>query len=765
LSVARDEFPAADRLTPTPPGNPQLATRNSHRELLVSGAFAVWGLAIAIALITFWTRPAPAGQLPGAASALDFDAHGPFRWIAGLMLLPLLVPLALKPLSRRLAAGREWAGNSVVAAALVTLWFVTSDRKVGWSIVPCALVIAICTLLRRRELRFTRADAVLFPAFLTTLLGLIDIGGVSVNAAVLVAALLVFTVRVAIAFIPSPTAPAYAFAAAPLALILQTGFFARDQRYFGWPAVAIVVLTPFLMRAFVRVPEARLRRLLVLCVYPLALYAYTNAMSRETAEGKPRVNFFEDGHALLPASEYLAGERPYRDTLPAHGLLEDGGLDALAMKLGGVNVGTRLRARLVVGNLVSMALYALAFAATGSAEGALFAVMLGVMTGAYTTAFRLLAPILTLALIAAAARMRRPRLLFWAGVGAVVSAIVSLDFGAFTVLVLMVAVVRTGRRKAGGPAGGKPALLGLLTAAGLFFAGLAAFGILGDFLRSTFVETVGVAPAYTLEMFAAPALMKSANAFPDVLAVALHRDVFLYIAWCAIAVVTGVMIARRPRRRHEAVLLLGVWTVVSAISYAERHHLRFGVIAAVIFVFVILQLLRRRSALAIPAIVAAIALAAPTTHLAVVGWMRQSRGPTEPDWVEIGDLPRARGALFHERDARVVESVRKVLSLSLKPDETFFDFTNSGILYFLTRRDCPIREYEVAFYETEAGQREIIRRIEASPKVRAALVSTAPRFTVDGIPNATRAPLVWQYLQDHFEPDFEEGDVVMWRRK
>ena len=114
-----------------------------------------------------------------------------------------------------------------------------------------------------------------------------------------------------------------------------------------------------------------------------------------------------------------------------------------------------------------------------------------------------------------------------------------------------------------------------------------------------------------------------------------------------------------------------------------------------------------------------------------------------------------------------IESARKYVSLALAADETFFDFTNRGILYFLLRRDCPVREYEVAFYETEAGQREIIRRLEANPKIRAALVPTHPKspYAVDGIPNADRAPLVWQYLQEHFSPDFEEGDVTFWRRK
>ena len=757
--------------------NPQ-SRRSGRRELLVSAAFAVWGLAMAIALITFWTRPAPAGQLPGTATALGFDAHGPMRWVAGLMLLPMLLPLALRPLSRRLAAGQAWAGNSVLAASLVTLWIVTTYRNLAWTIVPCAIVVAICALLRERDLRFTRADAVLVPTFLTAFLAAIDIGGMPVNGAVLVAALIVFAVRVAVALLPSPAQPATAFVLAPLALILQTGFFARDQRYFGWHALAIVVITPFLLRMFVRVPETKLRKLLVLIVYPLALYAYTNAMSVPTAEGKPRVNFFEDGHSLLPASEYLAGERPYRDVLPAHGLLEDGGFDALAMKLAGVNAGTRLRARFVVGNLLSIALYALAYAATGSAEGAMFAVLLSVMAGTYTMPLRLITPATTLALIAVGVRNRKRWPWFLAGAGAVVSSVVSLDYGAFTTLVLIVAVVRNGRQDAGEPAGWKPALhrassalhrarpalFGLLTAAVPFFLGLAVFGILGSFLRGTFVETLGVAPAYALELFTPPPLMKEFRAFPDVLAVALERTVFPYVAWCVIAIVTGVWITRRPRRRFEAVLLIGLWSVVSAISYAGRHHTRFDMFAAILFVFVILELLRRRNVLAIPAIAAAIVLAAPTTHMAVVGWMRQSRGPIEPGWTEIRDLPRARGALFRETDAQTIESVRKYVSLSLTPDETFFDFTNSGILYFLLRRDCPIREYEVAFYETEEGQREVIRRLEANPKIRAALVSPEPRFAVDGIPNATRAPLVWQYLQTHFTPDFHEGDTEIWRR-
>jgi hypothetical protein len=60
----------------------------------------------------------------------------------------------------------------------------------------------------------------------------------------------------------------------------------------------------------------------------------------------------------------------------------------------------------------------------------------------------------------------------------------------------------------------------------------------------------------------------------------------------------------------------------------------------------------------------------------------------------------------------------------------------------------------------------VIRRLENDTRIRAVLLpGPSGRYTVDGVPNHDRAPLVWQYIQQNFAPDFEEGDVVMWRRK
>jgi hypothetical protein len=102
---------------------------------------------------------------------------------------------------------------------------------------------------------------------------------------------------------------------------------------------------------------------------------------------------------------------------------------------------------------------------------------------------------------------------------------------------------------------------------------------------------------------------------------------------------------------------------------------------------------------------------------------------------------------------------------TLKPDETFVDFANSALLYALLHRDCPLRQVEVANYQSDVEQRDVIERIKRNPKIRAALiVFPGSDQRVDGITNADRAPLVWAFLQQNFTPAFAEDGVVFWKR-
>jgi hypothetical protein len=102
----------------------------------------------------------------------------------------------------------------------------------------------------------------------------------------------------------------------------------------------------------------------------------------------------------------------------------------------------------------------------------------------------------------------------------------------------------------------------------------------------------------------------------------------------------------------------------------------------------------------------------------------------------------------------------------LGPGETFYDFVNLPILYFLFDRSCPVRQYEVPFYESEEGQREVIARLESDHTVRAVLMSfgTFSGGPIDGVPNAERVPLVWEWIQKHFQPGYSRDGVVFWVR-
>lgn len=732
----------------------------SRREILLSAAFAIWGLAIAISLAAVWNDPAPPGQLPSLGTRLDYDARGPFRWMIGMIVLPILVPLVLRPVSRRLAAALPWARNTALITPLIALWFVLITRVPSWAIVPFGSVIALCTILRNRPLHFTRHDLVLILVTLMTLLGLNDVfTNLSIDRALVIAALLVFAIRVVVAFIPSPLPPALAFVAAPLGLILQTGYFGRDDRYFGWHALGFAVVTPFVMRLVLRNAK-RAVAMLAFVTLPVGLAAYMNAIALHTAEGKPRVDVFEDSHPLLPASEYLAGELPYRDIIPTHGLIEDGLFDYLAMQMRGVTIGVTTHTRLTAGLLNVAALYALAWALTGSPHAAFLAVLLASLTNMFAPAIRLLPAIATLALLCGAVRLRRLQWLRYAALGTVICGATSLDFGAYTFVTLAVAVIRWPGNRLHAL---RAAAMGIAIGVVPLFGGFAVLGILDDFFRTTFIELLSLGPVYTLTIFAPPASVP--HAFPEALVGVFGREGFVYVIWCVAAVLAGAMLTRRPRRRIEPLVLLALWMTLCAISYAERHHFYYT-IAAPPFVVGLTWLVRRRRIVFALIVLGLLILAAPTTHLGIAGSIRKARGPIEPAWVEVREIPRARGALFQHADATDLLSVQKYVSLSLAPDETWLDFTNRGIFYFLLRRDCPIRQPEVAFYQTEERQLEVIRRLESDPRIRAVLLpGPSGRYMVDRVSNAERAPLVWQYVQDHFAPDFEEGDVVMWRRK
>jgi hypothetical protein len=754
----------------------------ARREMLLRLAAAAFGMALAVSMLSLWARPAPAGQAAGYMTAANLDAHGPMRFILTLIGFPFAAAFAFGPLARRMAGDevQAWARNAFYGAVLITLWLAAwVDRPLLVSL-PVVLLLPVCFLLRHFDAQFSRRDVILLPTILTTYFSLLDVlPGTNGVASLLLAAGSIFALRLAVARVTSGTTfpPALAFAFSPLGFAFQTQLNSPRERHLGWPSLALAILTPMVLVFALRRTPATVRRLLAVVafgIYPLVSYAYPLTISSWSAESKPRVNFFEAAHPLLPASEMLRGELPYRDTLPGHGLIEDGFLDFLALRYRGATIGDAMKTHAMIGNLTSVATYAAAFAATGSPEAGLLTLFLAIALPSAAMSFlRSMAALFALAFMLRAARRRLRRDLFRAGMLAALAVFVSLDFGAYALITLALTSLRFGSTLREKLLACRDALLGILAVTIPAFVVLAVYGILDDFIHGTLVEVLSLGPVYAIGFFHPPPTMAALRYFPDVLIAFLHHDSLFYGVWIAGALTAATLISREPlrgSRRWEPLVILCTFVTITAISYAERHHTYDNIVAPVLFVLAAFMLFRSRSGaarrLAPVAVLLLLAIANPTAHFAVSTQMRLTRGFLDDNVTEIWDVPRARGALFTRADAGRVASMKRYLESHLTPGETFFDFTNRGLAYFLFDRDCPVRQYEVAFYESDAAQREVIARLDGDRDVRVALMPAAPMDgTVDQIPNAVRAPLVWAYLETHFTPDFQEGDVVFWKRK
>jgi hypothetical protein len=751
----------------------------ARRDLILRIGAAIWGFAIAISLLPFWLGPPSPGQVPGFATSMGLDARAPLRFVLSLILVPLLWTFALRPILNILGRDdtRDWARNAFTSSAVGILWFVIITRSLAWVLIAPAIVLIVSLAMRKIDARFTRHDLILLPVLATLYLALLDLLPRSVEKVLLLSVLLVFFVRIAIVLIRREIGlpPGPCFALATLGLVLQSSFNSYDVRHSPWAPLALAVISPLLLRTLIRDSDTtrrRLRSALHYVIYPLAAYAYLSATSQLAAEGMPRADLFEDQQHIVPAAEMLRGEKAYRDIIPAHGFVQDALVDYVAFRTGPVTLGRALKFRGVISGTIIIAHYALVAAATGSPELGLASTFLAMLLGTAGGSIRVLPAIATLALIACALRRRDVRWLAVAGVGVVVCILTSLDHGAYTLIALLIAVIRfPGNRKRAFLS----AAIGGGAAAIVAFAAMALDGIAIDFVRVTILEIASLGPVYTLTVFDAPAALQHINNIPEVLGALLDKSSFLYVFWPVMMLLVVVAMTSRtpmtPRRRahREAFLIIAIYGVITAISYAERHHLLWLFVAAPLITIAIFRMFRSRNpivrSLAPALVILAVMIGQPTAHIAIVGALRRAHGPLDSDARELA-LPRARGALSKSSDAAVIDIVQRYASSHLQANETWFDFTNRGNLYFLLDRDCPIRQLEVAFYESAERQGDVIRRIEQNPRIRFTIMPPeADNTTVDGVPNRVRAPLVYEYLREHFTPDHEEGGVNFWTRK
>jgi len=708
----------------------------------VRAAFALYGATLAVALAPALQHRAAPGALPSGITAAGLDPSGPPRQFV-LIVVMAIAFAALAALVMRFVVERRWAmwtSTIALASAPITLMHFGGVRHVLLHGVAAAAVIAV----RRIDVRFSRADAVLVPVLLSFYFAFIDLDfGHTPAAMFLRAAMATLALRIAVGAVARLPRPGWAFAAAPLAFLAQLQW--MPHRAAGIVAVLWLVATPLVLARMI--DEARLRRFAAWIAYPIAVAAYGLALISITEP--VHIDLFEDGHALQPANEMLRGKRPYRDIVPIHGILSDGGLAWIVIKLGGDTLGAVLKTRLVLASLTVAAIYFVALAATGSAEAALLAAFLAYsLLPIYTVWSRPLFPLAALACTMASVRLRTRRWMIAAGAALVPAALFSLDLAFYSAMVALVAALRARFLKwlaLGAAAAAVPALL-------LFAAG----GFLLDAFRVTLTDVLTNRGA-VIAPLAVPDCFRSLSAFVSMLT---DRNSISFVAWAIALLGSAAMLTRKPRRA-DAVWLAGLWIVAAGTSYVRRQEL-YCDFAVAAFLVSLLFIMRRRQAAAVLAILLVL-VATPFDH--IFNFVTPVRHTSAlPGFQPFAGSRRAAGAVFSGGTATALGTTQRFLS-TLKPGETFVDFANAGLLYYLFERETPIRYNSVTMYEPERVQREVIDAIERR-RVAAALIAFPGALSeVDGVPNRVRAPLVWQYLQAHYAPAIEENGVVFWRRR
>ena len=685
-------------------------------------------------------------------SAHDLDARGPQQHI----LFVVVFTIAAAYVASKLAARFAMPLVSITLAASLAIVTVDPSPLIV-SVIPAAMA-GIWIALRDRDWRFAFRDVVLIPSTIVVAIALLRWTALSPPAAVVIALFAVLLVRIAVVFLAPPDLPpATAFVLSPLGIIGEAA---------GTYAVALIaaLALPLLIAIAARGESIRtLRRHAVVAnvIYPIFLVAYAFALLNGSP---PYLNLYESGHDLVPAAEVAQGEKYYRDVIPMHGLLTDGGFDSLAMRVFGEPAGNILRFRFFIAALNAAAIYAAAACATGSAEAGLLAALL--MLGAFPSQRvwihiwpRCALAIFAVAAVAGATRRGSFRWLAIGGSLAIFAFAQSVDFGIYALVAVIVAPLVWSRPRIL-RAGGAVAL-GIGIGVVILVGALAVSGILVPFVRTTFGEILSLGPSFSVGFFDVNRCCPGTSSLTDVILQALLSPATLpfvvwplALLWLAIQVGRG----RTATIRWRAALVLAVWIVVAAISYTPRQD--YAAILAPALAVVLIAPLRHR----LLPIVLCVAAAHPAWHL-FEAMPAIARPAVSPQVAAIG-LPRARGAVVERSVAPAILIADAYLRQTLPPDATYFDFSNVPALYYLTERRLPIRQIQVAQYEDPRLQQEVIAALERDRSIQLALMRF-PYFTfaLDGVSNAQRAPLVAQYLQTHFAPAFDQSGVVFWKRR
>jgi hypothetical protein len=558
-------------------------------------------------------------------------------------------------------------------------------------------------------------------------------------------------------------------------------------------AILVALLLAALIAMRIRTPLSPRGawRLSAFVILPALIYlvSYTS-----TAYPPQAIDLFHRGESIGPASDYLRGKVPFRDTFPLHGMLEDGLLDSWLMQLFGRSVDVAIASGVILGGFLSVSIWFLGLAVFESIPLA----MLCVAMGAWTTAenSRTFFQVAAVALFWNALKRRSRWSAVFSGVFAGVAIFFSYEIGLYTIVAaIIVLVVERGRlvrsdrasrsiterRRARRPttAAGTAALpffIGVALGAAPFVIYLIARDALADFAVTSFITIPNIIDAVWSLPF--PDLVST---FRDSLNLHTLADFVLFekfhliLSPLTIAVAAVYLIQRWLRHRIDtfdsALLVLTVFAAVTqrtAFGRAEFRHQYFAaflvgpmlVMLAILFTRKLRETVRDGGSVFVATLVVVL-----VPVIGVLLWI--------PDLVNarIDDVINYQRRVLHifrdghaEEVAFRIDAVSDEIHKLTKRNEPIFDFSNQPAFYFFANRPNPTRFYQVPILSPREFQAETIRVLDRTkPKV---IIRTSPeqydRF--DGVPNAIRAQAVAAYIDDCYRFYKSVRGVELWKR-
>ena len=505
--------------------------------------------------------------------------------------------------------------------------------------------------------------------------------------------------------------------------------------------------------------------------------------------GRGHLEYFEDGHMLANAQTYLAGGRPYVDTYPVHGWGSDGGLDAIVFRFAAPTLLVYWSTRNALGTLSVVALAVACWALFRPRWLWAVAAFLLALALCPFLSERQLPAFLTLAALVGAARSRRGALWFVAGALASLTLFFALDFGVFVLTGSVLAASALGlleRR----PREALRALFlfatGALAGALPFLALLASEHAIAGFVRASFDQLPrSIEDIWGLPAGSTTTLLRDASA-RDVLAALLSRNPARPLRWLAPVLLLGAAVSvllfratSRASRRLDAIdrgalaaTAVAVVSVRGILGRADAGHLAlYGVLAGLPITWLVYRAAHAQASR--PAGLAlALALGAALWIRFDPRWMLKAwwlgirgRGLQAASDESCWRSPvRGGGALVPCAEADEIAAFCRHVDAHLRPDETFFDFSNQAALYFYTDRRNPIRFVAAPFYEPEAFQHEVIAALERERPPMVVLPHGEWTDNFDGIANRLRTPLVADYVYANYRVvEVVGGRFIGWR--